>query len=115
MTDRELLEMAAKASGIELCWAPNADGIEQSAFDGVFPWIWWNPLEDDADALRLAVKLDIDFYTGADEKGPEAWAGYYLPGRENKKHACVSMVDDPYAATRRAIVCAAAEVGKGLK
>ena len=106
MTDRELLELAAKAAGLS-----HPDG-----------WDWirnplgysWDPLTDDGDALRLAVKLDIDFYMGAGD-GPEAWAGYYLPGRENKKHACQPVNGDPYAATRRAIVMAAAEIGRNMK
>jgi len=53
MTDRELLELAAKAvdDGIVFygeCWRAQT-GRE------------WNPLLDDGDALRLAVKLRIDF------------------------------------------------------
>ena len=101
MTDRELLELAAKACGLE-------DAKMRIEFNQ------WNPLNDDGDALRLAVKLDIDFYMGAGD-GPEAWAGYYVPGRENKKHACEPVNDDSYAATRRAITRAAAEIGKGMK
>jgi len=38
-----------------------------------------------------------------------------MPGRENKKHACEPVNGDPYAATRRAIVRAAAEIGKEKK
>ena len=98
MNDRELLEMAAKACGLE-------EAKMRIEFNQ------WNPLTDDGDALRLAVKLDIDFYMGAGD-GPEAWAGYYLPGRENKKHACQPVNGDPYAATRRAITRAAAEIGR---
>lgn len=109
MTDRELLELAAKAAGMKV--------IHDAADRGL--WIHgvedeWNPLTDDGDALRLAVKLDIDFYMGAGD-GPEAWAGYYLPGRENKKHACEPVNKDPYAATRRAITRAAAEIGRNMK
>jgi hypothetical protein len=103
MTDRELLTLAAKAAGY---WSAEYQCVDN------LPHLGWNPLTDDGDALRLAVKLDIDFYMGADSEGPEAWAGYYLPGRENRKHACVSVGDDPYAATRRAIVRAAAEIGR---
>lgn len=55
MSDRELLEAAAKAAGYACVWGV-ADG----------PLWWhddpdtarlWNPLTDDGDALRLAVKL----------------------------------------------------------
>jgi len=102
MTDNELLEAAARAAGIDLSGGEDEHGAYEEN---------WNPLTDDGDALRLAVKLDIDFYMGADSGGPEAWAGYYLPGRDNKVHACEPIRKDPYAATRRAIVRAAAEIG----
>jgi hypothetical protein len=104
MTDKELLEAAARAAGIDYGWQHIYDDYEGCTAD---KWDW-NPLTDDGDALRLAVKLDIDFYMGADSDGPEAWAGYYLPGRDNKLHACEPIRKDPYAATRRAIVRAAA-------
>jgi len=113
MTDRELLELAAKAAGMRYYYASYQKHLHvehQHTADGIH----WNPLTDDGDALRLAVKLDIDFYMGAGD-GPEAWAGYYLPGRENKKHACEPVNKDPYAATRRAIVRAAAEIGRNMK
>lgn len=116
MTDRELLELAAKASGyvieswIEIgAWVydpcvPIPDEGEPNLFI-------WNPLADDGDALRLAVKLRITVGFGQfacqincstydwaeDEMGVEV----YEDGRE-----------DPYAATRRAIVRAAAEIGR---
>lgn len=51
MTDRELLELAAKASGeLTPSWYGN-----DAYFEGVLSR--WNPLLDDGDALRLAVKL----------------------------------------------------------
>ena len=104
MNDRELLELAAKAAGIPL----KPDFAERYDYY-MADKLMWSPLTNDGDALRLAVQLDIDFYMGAGN-GPEAWAGYYLPGRENKKHACEPVGQDPYAATRRAIVRAAAEI-----
>lgn len=88
MTDSELTALAAKAYG--------------NAPDG------FSPLTDDGDALRLAVKLrllilpcksgeivTVDSYSTNDES------------TENARH-------DPYAATRRAIVRAAAAIGKSL-
>ena len=51
MIDRELLELAAKASGkLTPSWYGN-----DAYFEGVL--CRWNPLLDDGDALRLAVKL----------------------------------------------------------
>ena len=105
MTDRELLEHAAKAAGFSI-------GFSESTHDEGRPYVrnddrktsrWWNPLTDDADALRLAVKLKIEPkwpYTG------EAWA---------VKGEALIIEDggsDLYAATRRAIVRTAAEIGR---
>lgn len=58
MTDRELIEAAAKAAGIELhVWGTKGD--ENFAAMNWPNTPRWNPLRDDGDALRLAVKLRI--------------------------------------------------------
>lgn len=92
MDDRELLELAAKAAGIER-GAERADcGIsitEQNGRHGYLPQ--WNPLTDDGDALRLAVKLELLGY-------PQFWL----------ERSALHATNDIYAATRRAIVRAAA-------
>jgi hypothetical protein len=105
MTDRELLELAAKAAGIE--WVPTETqkGWECDLKFGLWLRIdgepyegqrrRFNPLNDDGDALRLAVKLGIDI--------GQAWFDHW-----NKESA------DQYAATRFAIVRAAAEIGKAM-
>ena len=55
MSDRELLELAAKAAGIE------CKGSEMHPKFGFYlkSGLMWNPLTDDGDALRLAVKLNL--------------------------------------------------------
>ena len=50
-TDKELLEMAAKAAGYELGFIDNCDDVHKSPD--------WNPLTDDCEALRLAVKRRV--------------------------------------------------------
>lgn len=98
MTDRELLELASKAAGIEF------DGRFGCFYDGhLKPW---NPLTDDDDALRLAVKLGVDIYV--DDGKSEVWV-------TESNHPIEHFDNDPYAATRRAIVRAAAEIGKEMK
>ena len=97
MTDRELLELAAKAAGVE--WDVLYDGPRIPARIGK-----WNPLTDDGDALRLAVKLGIHLCFGAN---------YVIAN--DVQNPTVNNANDPYAATRRAIVRAAAEIGKGMK
>lgn len=99
-TDKELLELAAKAAGISRQW----DG---SLVDRGFPDKVWNPLKDDGDALRLAVKLKLDVVTDNEDKCCCVWA-YGMPDVN------VKYDKDPYAATRRAIVRAAAAIGEKL-
>lgn len=96
MTDKELLELAAKAAGVDYGWQYIFDDYEGSTSE---KWNW-NPLTDDGDALRLAVKLEL-FVDAYDKKSTVC--------RVIEPHN-----GDPYAATRRAIVRAAAEVGKDI-
>ena len=109
MTDRELLEAAAKAAGM------NAPEFE-STHDGRY-WVpahgFWNPLTDDGDALRLAVKLNLHIGIDACTAGAVTveWdfdAGGF-PGQSVQDEAPLD--GDDYAATRRAIVRAAAAIG----
>ncbi len=111
MTDRELLELAAKAAGIEIKTWSLGNAIINSDSD-MYPVVSWNPLTSDGDALRLAVKLNIDFK--AYEKTVITLA---IDSAKQEIIASVSELtnDDPYAATRRAIVRAAAEIGNGMK
>ena len=60
-TDRELLELAAKAAGAE--YEVDVDDYSiwlHSEIGGVTGE--WNPLTDDGDALRLAVTLSIGVF-----------------------------------------------------
>ena len=107
MTDRELLELAAKAAGLM------ADGWHRDGGLAVWMsgqesknWFNWNPLTDDGDALRLAVKLGLNIMQQPDCAEP--WVDICGPDVE----ADELYGTDPYAATRRAIVRAAAEIGR---
>lgn len=104
MTDHELLELAAKAAGIKIAVVVCEGGTSpryflaagQLDFYGPIeysPATEWNPLANDGDAFRLAVN-----------------SGVFKRG-----FLCAPVVGefkDPYDATRRAIVRAAAEIGK---
>ena len=109
MTDRELLEAAAKAAGLTIgAWSDNYGAF---MYRGVEPGkSWWNPLTDDGDALRLAVKLRI----AVDPWGAGACAVAF-PGGDMAQIREPHYGDDPSRATRRAIVRAAAEMGKELR
>lgn len=111
MTDRELLENAAKAAGIDVVRSRLHDPLQRdllianSVRNPEQKNCGWNPLTDDGDALRLAVKLrfeiDID-YIGTAVRTPKG------------QKVIVTDEPDATAATRRAIVRAAAEIGKSM-
>lgn len=113
MTDRELLELAAKAAGMTID-THYVDG-GASVWEGErhhSDWIPdWNPLDDDGDALRLAVKLRIDVFFHAQRVEGHVAGGRIPPVRAIERE---DYGDDPYAATRRAIVRAAAEIGENM-
>ena len=99
MSDRELLEAAARAAGIELTDYCTKVAI---CFYNRRTQAPWNPLTDDGDALRLAVKLGIELY----DSHQYGKACAYL--RNPMLEFWENIGTDPYAATRRAIVRAAA-------
>lgn len=106
MTDRELLEFAAKAAGIE--YEHRYRTPEGSVYKGLLlplvyhtPPIFWNPLADDGDALRLAVKLRFGVYV--------CLGAIVVESEMDKSDATEPCGSDPFAATRRAIVRAAAQ------
>lgn len=107
MNDRELLELAAKAAGHRLEWHIPKAGSDEPHIEGID----WNPLTDDGDALRLAVAVGIEpcWYKRADYASARAVppSGHVIRIEEHG--------GDPYAATRRAIVRAAAEIGRSQR
>ncbi len=102
MDDRTLLERAARAAGLPVDVEASTES-DQGLYLADWSMALWNPLTDDGDALRLAVKLrlDIDHHTDS----VNVWYQYigtgYIPNG-----------DDPYAATRRAVVMAAAAMAQ---
>ncbi len=106
MTDRELLELAAKAAGIRLyVWGtPGAENFAAMGTEGCKGGVRWNPLTDDGDALRLAVQMELLI----DAHGLYVRAGHPYEG---ETLAIETKGADPQAATRRAIVSAAAAIG----
>ena len=96
MNDKELLEMAARAAGIPIKFGgPDGDICRETA-----DWQLWNPLTDDGDALRLAVRLKI---------GMVFHHGLVLVGKDGDYFADEMEEDYKYA-----IVRAAAEIGREM-
>lgn len=112
MSDRELLELAAKAAGVELKrWREDVNAFLLKPDFATGIGINWNPLTDDGDALRLAVRLHIDL-EWQDAYNVEAYK------RSEGAHYCAAeqatMGYGIEEATRRAIVRAAAAIGKEM-
>lgn len=112
-TDRELIELAAKAVGYEGHWHDRFGGqFIVTNKEGLLPFSF-NPLSYDSDAFRLMTALELTphFYSDHsttlivvdDVKDPE---GYDVLVKWN---------GDMAAATRRAIVMAAAKIGEGVE
>ena len=108
MTDREMLELAAKAAGVEHLSSeycvngPELWDIERKR--------WWRPLTNDGDALRLAVACQLGISIVGGRAGLVECVSF------KELHCFVSsreIADDGNveSATRRAIVRAAAQIG----
>ena len=109
MNDRELLEMAARALGYKAVEWQKGFGMvaigQPEKSNQMF-----NPLEYDGHAFRLAVDLGIGVQSYSALKYSHAGAETINQSIAIKEQHLV----DPYAATRRAIVLAAAEIGKNM-
>ncbi|MCO2254754.1 hypothetical protein FA374_31995, partial [Pseudomonas aeruginosa] len=110
MNDRTLLELAARAAGIKARWFKVAQWRQvggnrmKTGQDDVFGTHHrkpWSPLTDDGDALRLAVLLNLEIHS------PQSDPTVMFRTAEHDvfyQDTCI----------RRAIVRAAAEIGKSM-
>lgn len=104
MNTKELLELAAAAVGYEIDQDPPSE-------DGL--WLlgdapaWWNPIDDDGDAFRLAVKMRFRIEC-TDEGQVYIWLGEQLVWNQFALHT--DNDQERAAATRIAIVRATAEI-----
>lgn len=112
-TDRELLELAAKADGWSSWDWLAAPGI--NVYDASGRHAHWNPLEDDGDAFRLLVDLKMNVTVETDP-----WTGdVRITVEASDKDASwfeVILKDDPKdprEVMRRAITNVAAQIGGG--
>lgn len=109
-SDRELLELAAKAAGIEgryESWTGQGfmEGIRQKNFEEKCFRVW-NPLIYDDHALRLAARLKLNIMQGDFSVGVN---------NEDDIDECALVRDEGerLAVLRRAITRAAASIGRG--
>ena len=116
MTDKELLEAAARAAGYEVRWHEVwGCFVHEGPFNTDNPptlygqRMVWAPLTDDGDALRLAVKLNLNTEYLSEPDGPEVWVSDAWS--DTVVVQTEPLGKNPLTATRRAIVRAAAEIG----
>ena len=107
MTDRELLELAAKAAGY-IVVGHYEYGLKIECHDGGEAsegFVKWCPHLDDGDALRLAVDCGIGM------RFHDGWGEVFHPvGHLESKYD-----GDKQTTTRFAISMLASEIGKGMK
>ena len=127
---RNLLDFAAKAAGITIRWH-EADPDENYWDDGTWCYIpdslppndrrkgdkdsgtLWNPIADSQDSLELAVTLGLCISHWPNHTPPHVMVGYRT-GPNSGNNLTEDYGDNAVAATRLAIVKAAAEVGESL-
>ena len=105
MTDRELLELAAKAVKYEVWRHP--DG----SLCIVPPMHTWNPLDDDGDAFRLMVDCDLTVCADGKNIVSTSQRDWKTPD----VFITQTVASCKKAAVRRAIVRAAAEIGGNME
>lgn len=114
ITDRELLELAAKAAGYVTKVESGIVFVRRYRIPKI-DWKEWNPLDDDGDALRLAVKLEMEIYHAFDDV-LNVYVSY--PMARGPTHRIAYVFEphgkDPIAATRRAIVRAASKIERNM-
>ncbi|MBV6027270.1 hypothetical protein [Pseudomonas aeruginosa] len=103
MNDRELLELAARAAGYQFSYSYRS--LSSPAVPVILAetgrWRKWDPRHDDGDALRLAVLLNLEIHS------PQSDPTVMFRTAEDDvfyQDTCI----------RRAIVRAAAEIGKSM-
>lgn len=100
MTDQELLTAAAHAADMPYVWKQSARmmlGAHDSA-------LFWNPLYDDGDTMRLVVRMHMTVLVS-----PDGWTDAACPMGPLCR---VDHGDAPGVATRRAVVMAVAAMAE---
>lgn len=118
MTDKKLMELAAKACEKDLTnyeWidTPFYTGFQRRNIDPESGFEEqtqeWNPLDDDADAFRLAINLRMDICIS--HRSNEVVVLVFFGNKISQFQEARGIGGDARAATRRAIVRAAAAIG----
>ena len=111
MSDREMLEFAAKAAGMNVSWdhydpdyCAGAEGMFLNGERSPDNSKYWNPLEDDGDYSRLEAALGLNVLWGS--RTVSVGRKHFGPFEERYQ----DHNGDRQRARRRAGVCAAAHI-----
>lgn len=106
MNDRELLDLAARGAGIDVTFRGDEPygRWKRTRGSGV---MYWDPLGNDGDALRLAILLNMELRATDDR------CTCKVPNVTPLQDVFVS--GNPTLAVRRAIVMTAAAIGKEME
>lgn len=117
---RQILSLAAKAAGYDVAWnehwqcyqhknpAPNSRGFIRH------PWV---PDENDGDAFRLLVRLQLTLCNEQVQSGVAYCTrheGEKFPEVRGAESGESEILPEDYSASRMAILLAAAEIGKSM-
>jgi hypothetical protein len=113
MTEQELFEFAAKASGqYHGEWSDKFGALRMREGNR---WIEWNPLKNDSDAFGLLMCLNLTLtHRWVDDNG-EPLAFVSVTNQEETLSAGQIKYGDPRQAARRAITRVAAMIGMEMK
>jgi len=112
MTDREMLELAARAAGIRVVWDEWSQGILLPTHDGI-DVCTWNPRVNKADAFDLQVKLSLRVEC-SENRGEVQVVTTQRPFVSPVYVYYSQCNNDPATATMLAITRAAAEIGRAM-
>jgi len=109
-TDRELLELSAKACGFLTQWVDEKQLWVREKNQEFEAWWPWNPLSDDGDCSRMESALSIDV----------SWGSSYAMADHHSLNDCVIETLNAHdgnkqAARRMASLRAAAAIGESMK
>lgn len=114
---RRMLELAAKATGqpgVFQQWSDSRDSVSCGIAPNGSPGrMWWNPADDDGISRRLEVRLMLEVYH-AENDGQMVCAVGYAGPLGKILYVMEPHGSDPEAATRLAVLRAAAAIGESM-
>lgn len=113
MSDRELLELAANAAGMDGCEYRKSGPNNRAGMLFTNTLSVWNPLEDDGDAFRLTCDLGLRVFPVARTESGTACSAVGAVTGERMSEVADAL--PTRTATRQAIVRAAAEIGRMMQ